>query len=433
MNNIAAAVSAYAGLVVGVFASLRDIVGGGDPYLMVSCFISAALVAHLFGEAVTSTYVGIPAEDVVSVLPAHRLAKAGLGLRAVQSSATGTFAGVLIGIASVLPICAIMGGTVGLYSYLKMVMFPLILVFSALLLVSEGFPSLRLRHGVPHPFVSVAKAAAAFTAAGALGLLVFDTDYYACDVPDLPWTGTFVPRSSLLLPLFAGLFGVPGLLLSLASRSVSDVVRLPSPRHGSPRCRDVCISLLGGTIVGWLPGMTSGSAVTMCAPSVQEVQSSNDIDDSLRFIWLYSSISACGAVMSVGALFMIMRARSGSMDAIALFMGERIEEGSLLTDMAAISSILLSMLLAAAVSRWFLSVSSSWLGRGRKLLCSRGLAVVSLVFVMALSLALTGSRGALLMGAATSLGLIVPLAGVRRIQLMGCLLVPITVLLAGLR
>jgi TctA family transporter len=195
------------------------------------------------------------------------------------------------------------------------------------------------------------------------------------------------------------------------------------------RLKDFCLSLLGGAIVGWLPGMTSGSAVTLCAPSVREVRTGNDISGSLRFIWLYSSISACGSVMSVGALFVILRARSGSMDAIAMFMEGELAYGSLAANASPVAAILLSMLVSAALSSWILSRLRGGLGRARAFLCSRGLAIGSLAFVIGLSIILTGSRGALVMSAATALGLAGTLAGVRRIQLMGCLLVPIAVML----
>ena len=431
MNNIAAAVSAYAGLALGLFAALGSAFGGGDARVLISCFVSAALVAHLFGGAITSTYVGIPAEDVVSVLPAHRLAKAGLGPKAVQSSADGSFVGVLIGVAAILPVCVLMGNPIGLYSILRTVMLPIVLFLSALLVLSEGFPSLSLRHRTPHPFVKISMALTVFLSAGALGYLVLDTNYYAASVPDFPWIQrAFVSRSSLLLPMFAGLFGVPGLLLSLGSRSVLDLESDACVgQRGKVGFRDFCLSLLGGTIVGWLPGMTSGSAVTLCAPNVGELRTGNDIGGSLRFIWLYSSISACGAVMSVGALFVILRARSGSMDAIAYFMGNELTSDSLVSNMSPIAAILLSILVSAIASRWLLSSLRDLLGKARSFLCSRQLSIGSLFFVAALSLGLTGSRGALLMATATSLGLVVPLIGVRRIQLMGCLLVPIAILL----
>ncbi|MGQ9587730.1 MAG: tripartite tricarboxylate transporter permease, partial [Thermoplasmata archaeon] len=96
MNNIAAFLTAYAGAALAAFGALEKITGGTADRILVCCFISAALIAHLFGEAMTSTYVGIPSEDVVSVLPAHRLAKAGLGPVAVRASADGCLVGMLI-------------------------------------------------------------------------------------------------------------------------------------------------------------------------------------------------------------------------------------------------------------------------------------------------------------------------------------------------
>jgi TctA family transporter len=162
------------------------------------------------------------------------------------------------------------------------------------------------------------------------------------------------------------------------------------------------------------------------------VSEGNEIEEALRFIWLYSSITAAGAVFAVGALFVIARARSGSMDAIAFFLGEDAFTDPVSADIFPMTSILLAMVLSALISHCVLVRFQSRLVGLRRLLCSRELAVASLFFVACLSIALTGTRGALLMATSTTLGLIPPLAGVRRIQLMGCLLVPIAVLLLSL-
>ena len=60
MNNLAAAVTAYGGASVAIFGALGDALGAGAGVLLVACFISAALTAHLFASSITSTYVGIP-------------------------------------------------------------------------------------------------------------------------------------------------------------------------------------------------------------------------------------------------------------------------------------------------------------------------------------------------------------------------------------
>ncbi len=434
MNNLAAAVAANGGAFVAVFAALGGAAGAGAGVLLIACFISATLTAHLFASSITSTYVGIPSEDVVSVLPAHRLAMAGLGSIAVRSSADGALAGIVVSSLLLYPICLMIGPPLGIYEILRKVMFFVIVAFSAVLLLSEGFSVVRVRAKAHRPFKKVLGAVVIFSLAGVLGMVVFRTDYYACHIPDLPWLpGNFVPRSSLLLPMFAGLFGIPGLLLSIGSRAVSDIdIGAAGPTGYKARPRDFVLSSVGGIIVGWLPGMTSGSAATLCVPTADEVSEGNEIGGALRFIWLYSSITAAGAVFSVGALFVIARARSGSMDAIAFFLGDDAFAGPVSADALPIASILLAMVLSALISHFALVRFQSRLVGLRRLLCSRELAVASLLFVACLSIILTGTRGALLMATSTTLGLIPPLADVRRIQLMGCLLVPIAVLLLSL-
>jgi putative membrane protein len=418
MNNIAAGLTAYAGVALAFFGVLGGLFHSNASGLLVCCFISSALVAHLFAESITSTYLGIPAGDVVSVLPAHRLARAGLGRIAVRSSADGTLGGIVLSTLALLPLCLFMGHPLHFYSVLKNIMGYIMVMFSAILLLSEG-PS-RPR---------VAKATALFLTSGLLGLAVLMSDFYASAVPDMPWMNErFVPRSSLLLPLFAGLFGVPSLLNSIGSRQVFDLRHdMQAPGPHTPRPRDYALSLLGGTIVGWLPGMTSGSSATLCAPRVKEVAGEDEVGGSVRFIWLYSFISASGSVFAVGALFVILRARSGSMDAVQFFMGDALVADDLRGDLLPLASVLLSMLIAACIARWALSAIDSRLSSLHRLLCSKKVAELSLLFVASLSVALTGARGMMVMSAAVCLGLLPPLVGVRRIQLMGCLLVPITI------
>jgi len=418
MNNIAAGLTAYAGAALAFFGMMNDVLDSNSSGLTICCFVSSALVAHLFAESVTSTYLGIPAGDVVSVLPAHRLARAGLGRIAVSSSADGSLSGILLSVILLPLVCFLMGNPVQLYSLLREVMGFLIIAFSAVLLLSDG-PS------VPR----TAKVMAVFMTSGVLGSAVLMSNFHASSLPDVPWIHEpYVQKSSLLLPLFAGLFGIPSLLMSFGSRDVFDV---PSGNQKNvsikPEPKDYARSLLGGAVVGWLPGMTSGASATLCAPRVSELDGDDDIESSVRFIWLYSFISASGAVFAVGALFVILRARSGSMDTVQFFLGDLLVAGDLHQDMLPLASLLLSMVVAACVSRFVLRMIDSKLMNLHRLLCSRRVAVISMLFVCSLSVALTGVRGSIVLSSAVCLGLLPTRIGVRRIQLMGCLLVPITI------
>ena len=428
VNNVAAVVVAGSASTLAVFSALGGLVGCEASPLLVACFLVSAMVSHMFSEAVVATYLGIPSGDTVSLLPAHRLARAGFGRDAVASSADGSLAGVLVGLAFLAPICMFLGSPLETYSALKAVMGAIVAVLSAVLVGSEGFSD-----GIVQPR-RLGLALAVFVWSGTLGMIVLDTEYFASSVPEVPWIDErFVSVSSLLLPLFAGLFGMPTLMLSLGSTSVSE----PRLRPRTDGCgvevvlrrRDVAMSVLGGTLVGWIPGMTSGSSATLCAAAMKHTSpEGGSTGDAVRFIWLYSAISSCGAVLSVGALFMISRARSGIMQAAFLFLGEDDIPATDLGTFAPMGALLLAMSLSALVSHIAIKgLSEDVLDRLQRTLCSRAATLASMAFLTSLVLALTGVRGGLLFASASTLGLIPPLCGVRRINLMGCLLVPICV------
>lgn len=427
VNNVAAATLACAGAVLASFALLGDVLGCGALGIMVSCFLVSALVSHSFSEAVPNTYVGIPAGDAITVLPAHRLAKAGLGWTAVKASMDGSLAGVLLGAAALVPVSFVLGPSLGLYDSLRAVMGLLIVLLSAALVLSDGLVVPASRHRVLAKAVRTSKVLALFAASGVLGLVVLDTNYFACDMPGCQ--SPFVPRSSLLLPLFAGLFGLPTLLLSIGSARARDPgLPLACKMRSGGRATASILSLAGGVLVGWIPGLTSGSSATLCSSLVRRPsEEARDIGDASRFIWLYSAISTAGAVLSVGALFTIFRSRSGVMDAVTRFLSPEPVQGTL-PDLLAPAAILLSMVLSGLLSYATMASMRTRLRRVGKALCSRRLSLCAMVFICALVAALTGLRGLFLLATACTLGVMPPLVGVRRIHLMGCLLVPISLM-----
>ncbi|MGD9963444.1 MAG: tripartite tricarboxylate transporter permease [Thermoplasmata archaeon] len=425
VNNVAAATVAGAGVVLGLFAVLGDAVGYADAGLMVSCFLVSALVSHSFSEAVPNTYVGIPAGDAVTVLPAHRLAKAGLGWTAVRASMDGSLAGVLLGVAALVPVSLVLGPSVGLYGLVKAVMGPIIILLSVALVLSDGLAVPASRHRILAKVARVSKILAVFVASGVLGFVVLDTNYFACAIPGCQ--SPFVPKSSLLLPLFAGLFGLPTLLLSLDTEPARDPgLAFACKMRPGGLSGGALLSLVGGVLVGWMPGLTSGSSATLCSSLARNPsEEARDLEGSTRFIWLYSAISTAGAVLSVGALFTILRSRSGVMDATARFISPEPVVGSL-PDLLAPAAILLSMVLSASLSHAAMSRMRGRLRAVGRALCSRRLSLVAIAFICALVAALTGPRGVFLLATACALGLTPPLMGVRRIHLMGCLLVPVS-------
>jgi len=428
INNLAAGVTANFLLTFSLFSSVCVLLGCPEVTVAVACFLLSSMVAHMFSEAIPSTYLGLPSADVVSVLPAHRLARAGLGDAAVMASAEGSLAGLVLGIAFLPVVCLVLGPPVGLYTHLRQVMGFIILSLCALLLLAEGLPHIRARKVKAAATRPVALALALFVVSGLLGILVFRTDYFACRIPDAPWLDRgFVTRSSLLLPMFAGLFGIPTLVLSLGEkgrRSLACARFVCSP--AAPRKKDLLLTLVGGTLVGWIPGMTSGSSATLLSPMFGDSGEDQDVSSCTRFIWLYSAISASGSLLAVGAFFVISRARSGVMEAVSAFLaGDSLSVAS--SGYSTVAALLLSMMLSAVSSYILLVRLRVHAATMARILDRREVTLASLVFIVSLSFVLTGTRGVLLMATAAALGLIPPLAGVRRINLMGCLLVPVVV------
>ena len=360
------------------------------------------------------------------MLPAHRLARMGMGKAAVHSSADGSLYGAALGLILLLPVCLLLGPPVDAYSSIRRVMGVVVAIMSVLLIASEAI-------GRRRPVRRLALASAFFLLSGMMGWIVLDTNFFACGIPDLPWMHEgFVRRSSLLLPLFAGLFGVPTLLLSLGSsrtaeRSEDRPHRSAARPRPALRLRELTLSSIGGVLVGWIPGVTSGSSATMCASVFRDSAPEDGTpEDAARFIRLYSAISSCGAVLSVGALFVIARARSGIMQAVVHFLGGSTLEIHAFHSLTPLLAILLSMSLSAAVChRLICRMSAATMTRLQHVLCSDAAAMLSMAFVASLVLLLTGTRGGLLFLTAICLGLLPPVSGIRRIDLMGCLLVPI--------
>jgi TctA family transporter len=149
MNNIAAGLTAYSGATLAAFGLLGEVAGSPDVALLISCFICAALMGHLFAESITSTYLGIPAGDVISVLPAHRLARAGMGEVAVRASADGSLCGAILATVLLFPMCFLMGDPVNLYSWLSQAMGFIMIFVSAVLLYTESSGRPRSRRALP--------------------------------------------------------------------------------------------------------------------------------------------------------------------------------------------------------------------------------------------------------------------------------------------
>ncbi len=414
VNNVAL-------LVVSLAPSiLPPLVGafGPDAVLLLSAFLAAASASHGIAALLPSVFLGAPdSETAMSVLPGHRMLARGKGHAAVLLGARGAFLAVLLAVPLVLPFRLLLGPPIDAYERFHPFIPLLLLLLVALLLATEAAdtPAKTARKR--------AWAVAVLAAAGALGWTVLRPGFLRGAWAPMPLGGD----SLILFPLFTGLFGLPTLALSMGNRG-----RLPSQDIGPPeplpdwrRSRGLLSGALAGAAVSWFPGL-GGTNATVVAQLVAGGELREDDPDADReFLFAASAASAATTVFTFATLFVILRARSGvaaAVDGLAGGVSAWAPAGNLPPTFAAILlALALSATVAYAVVTRLARPFAILAGRVRygRLARTVAAALVAGVFLA------TGPLGLLVLGTATALGLVPPLVGVRRVHLMGCLLVPI--------
>jgi putative membrane protein len=207
------------------------------------------------------------------------------------------------------------------------------------------------------------------------------------------------------MPLLTGLFGISVLLV--ASRGT-----LPEQHFSGLRIEDKSVikySLLGtgaGIAVGWLPGLSTASANGVLASVIGYEK------DRRSYILATNAANTANAFIGLAALFALSRMRNGVMAALAELplpsMGELMVIGVLASCAAYIITVRLS-----ASAHLLNGFDSRVLNRG------------VIVFVVLLSIVLTGPFGFFILLLATTVGLVPHLVNIPRMYCMGAIMIPV--------
>jgi len=415
VNNVALMVASAAPVLLGALAG----VAGADAVLLLASFLAAASVSHGIASLLPSVFLGAPdSETALSVLPGHRMLARGKGMEAVLLGARGALLAVLLAVPLVLPFRLLLGPPVDAYARLRAFLPFLLLLLVAVLLATEGRGSDGMR-----AWRKRAWALALLGLAGVLGILVLTAGFLRGAWAPLPLGGD----SLVLFPLFTGLFGLPTLILSMGNRG-----RLP-PQDLGPAdplpdwrgTRGVLTGAVAGASVSWIPGLGGTNATVVAQLLAGGEPKEEDPDADREFLYATGAANAATAVFTLATLFVILRARSGvaaAIDAVASGVPAWEPLPQVPTLMVAVLlAVVASAALAYAATVRLARPFAVFAGRIRYGRLARGIA---LALVLAVFLA-TGPLGLLVLGTATGLGLVPPLVGVRRVHLMGCLLVPL--------
>ncbi len=389
---LGAATGLLPGLHVNLLAALALLLPLGPE---ASLGIIAIGVVHTFVSILPTTYLGMPDDGALSVLPAHRLRMEGHAREAVRISLHASMLAVLAAIVLLLPYHWVLGR-------------PEVLPFleaaaPAILLAVPAWLALHDRHR--------GRAAGVAVLAAALGWLAFDW----------PVAGFLPGAATPLLPLLSGLFGIPTLLWALRRRSTPHP-QYPAPSglpHGTHRAGLRGVTAAAFTAV--LPGLTAAVATSLAMPRGRQ--------DPRRVLATLSAVNTAHLCLALAVLWMTGRTRSGL--AIAWADRNRVLPWTWLPP-PDLMAVLATFLVAGAAAVVLTPLVEPAYERALLRLRPGGAEAATLVLVTALVALTTGWTGLLLFAAATFVGSVPLVVGVRRVHLAAALSVPIALKLAGL-
>ncbi len=412
MTLLGAATGIFTGLVPGIHVNtlavlmlssypllesqLSPLAPPGWAPLLVASWVVSASVVHSFVDFVPSVFLGVPSpEEVLNVLPGHRMLLDGRGVDAVSASAVGSLLGALVAGALSLPL--ILALTTEMEGMLRAAT-PYVIVATVLLLLLREDPGHDRRW-----------AMLLMTLSGGLG--------YLCMSARLPeWQ--VLPGGDVMLPLLTGLFGLPAMLLSSRGGPLPEQ-DMPERVLGRPM--PALKGIFAGAVVGWFPGITATAGSALAS-----VSSPERVPE--RFISMVASVGSASTVFSLLTLAITGNGRSGTMIVVGDLMGDSLPGPGMFC------FCVLTLVVLAASLLGYLATQASGRAMARRMGGMDLGRVVKLVivFMVALVALMTGPSGLLVMAAGTVLGLLPTAVGVNRVHLAACMLLPVLLFYTGL-
>lgn len=345
--------------------------------VVLACFIVAMAITHSFLDFVPSIFLGAPSEKTaLSILPGHRMLLKGQGYSAIKLTTIGCFLGTLIASSLALFFAFTVSS---FYDYLYKVIPFILIAISSLLIIKEN-------RKIEALFV--------FLFSGILGLATLNLG--AIKQP--------------LFPLFTGLFGC-----SLLTISFLHNVSLPKQKIQKINLKKeeikTCFwsSILSSSLVSFLPGIGAAQAAVISS-GLKKIS-------ERAFLVLLGMISTMTMIFSFVALYAIQKPRTG----VAVFIGKFLQEVTMPQLLVFLVVALITASICVFISLFFAKFFSNKITKIKyKTLC-----LAILLFLFVITPVISGWLALLVLIAGTSLGILTSLLGIKKIHMMGSLLLPV--------
>lgn len=345
-----------------------------------SIFIVSLTVAHSILDFIPSIFVGVPSDDVLSVLPGHKLTKEGRGLEAVKITCLGSIIG-----------CAMLLGLLPLLFY--------------------GIPEIYkiVKPAIPLILISI------------LGLMIFNEkkDWWKAVVV-IALAGIFgifalKQGDTVLYSAFTGMFGISSLIFSLDQSSVFPEQKKTKLNLTQKEVfTSSSVSFASSTLLSLIPALGSSQAASVSQMVSKKPES---------FLLSLGVVNVCVGIISIVSLALIHKARSGAGVAIEKLIGK-------VTLHETITFVIVGLFVSLLASGVAILIAQSFLNILKKI-NYRIMTIVIIVFLTGLAYYFDGGRGLFNLGIATGIGWLTIYFGVNRSHGMAFLLIPTLLFFLG--
>lgn len=345
-------------------------------YLVV--FITSMSITHTFLDFIPSIFLGCPDTDTeLSILPGHQLLKQGQGYQAILLTSYGSLAAILILTLITLPILYIINILPITYAtFQKFIPLFLILIsFILIFLENKKFP-----------------ATLVFVLTGILGLSVLNLENL----------------NQPLFPLLTGLFGSSMILTSIKNKTeiAEQIIKKPKISLMHP----LLGSIIASPICSFLPGLGSGQAAIIGNTILRK-------NDKKGFLVLLGATNTLVMGFSFISLYLISRTRTGAALAIKEIFPQISFSILMLIIITALITGLISFKLTNHLAEFFTK-------QIHKINYTK-ISIATLSLLLFLVFLVSDFLGLIILIISTLTGLYCISLGVRRTNMMGCLLIPV--------
>lgn len=342
-------------------------------------FIVAMSITHTFADFIPSIFLGAPDEDTsLSILPGHSFLNEGKGYHALVYTLYGSISSMVI-ILIFTPLFIIFLPKV--YEFFTPVIFFILLLTSLFLIFTEKG--------------GILKALIIFFLAGFFGIASLNNNI-----------------QDPLLPMLTGLFGGSSLLLSIKKK-------IHLPKQEIPKLREIKMekrewgrsflaSFIAAPLCSFLPALGSGQAAVLGSSLIEDIERK-------EFLFLLGAINTVVMGLSFITLYSIEKSRTGS----AVAVGKLLELSS-----KDITVVIIAILFSAFLAFSLTLLIGKFFARNISKISYPMLSFIIICMLIFIVFIFSGFLGLLVFATGTFTGLVAIHFGVKRIFLMGCLIIP---------